>query len=725
MEDARALYGASRGSATTHLRRPGRLEALAGPPAARASGMDSAATRGVGLSGFRSRFRASPPFAAPVTAPQPSVPTNWPKAAAGHDPQRVLTVKPVTPSTAPDRGALTAGAADALRRRVRSIASLVEIALRARGGDLSERLDRQILVSVMGVLGARSGAHFGLSPDGRATLRDCVCTAQTPPAELVMPLPPALRLELNSGETLRPLGRAEAAHWLPLTRLVDPGILPSVLVRLEGAGEDGEFMLFGNLEDVLPGAGEEHALRSSLAGLIDLIRTRGARSAAAPAAEPHAAPPGEAPAEPASLAELRRLEPALRRFVGVSPAIESVLSDLIGVAGANVPILFEGESGTGKEQLARIAHELACGEDAPFEAVNCGAIPEALVESELFGHAAGAFTGASRDHRGVFERAGGGTVFLDEIAEMPLAAQVKLLRVLQEGTFSRVGGEGLLRCGARIIAATNRDLKHDVAARRFRQDLFYRLNVFPIRVPPLRERREDIPLLVNDVLDRVSLETGQPPRRVDAAAMRRLSVYAYPGNVRELQNIVRALSVEARGSTSIGDTHVISVFSRHRLSHGDPPAVAATGPAPLQAADCEEIGRWVLAELRRYYFNLALAERMLEDRRRTGSDRRAVPVFSRSGLTYYMQGECFRALAETGWDRTRAAARVAGEAQLIPRVRAKLDHFLDAALETLRSAEPERDARLALMRARFAKLPECYAPHLRQLVDEFHAGRWN
>ena len=634
-------------------------------------------------------------------------------------------MKPVSPSTAPDRGALTAGAADALRRRVRSIASLVEIALRARGGEDSERLDRQILISVMGVIGARSGAHFSLSSDGRATLCDCVCTAQSPPAELVMPLPAPLLSALRSGETLRPLGRLEVAQWLPLTRLVDPGIMPSVLIRLDGDGSGLEFMLLGNLEDVLPGAGEEHALRSSLAGLVELIGVRGIRTIGPAVAGRGTAGGGSDSCERESLAELRKLEPALRRFVGVSRAIESVLSDLIGVAGANVPILFEGESGTGKEQLARIAHELACGEDAPFEAVNCGAIPEALVESELFGHAAGAFTGATRDHRGVFERAGGGTVFLDEIADMPLPAQVKLLRVLQEGTFTRVGGEEMRRCGARIIAATNRDLQRDVAARRFRQDLFYRLNVFPIRIPPLRERPEDIPLLVHDTLDRLSLETGQPPRSVEPDAMRRLAVYAYPGNVRELQNIVRALSVEARGVSRITDAQVIAVFSRHRLSHPE----SAAGPAPSSSGppviESEEVGHWVIEELRRYFFNLALAERMLEDRRRTGSDRRAVPVFSRSGLTYYLQGECFRALAECGWDRAGAASRVAGDAQLLPRVRAKLDHFLDAALEALKSADSSRDARLALMRSRFSKLPECYAPHLRRLVDEYHAGRWS
>ena len=630
-------------------------------------------------------------------------------------------MKAVSPSTSPDPGALGAGGADMLKRRVRSIASLVEIALRARAGETSERLDRPILISVMGVLGARSGALFTVGPEGVATLRDCVCTVQTPPAELAMPLPRDLKEELRSRDLVRPLGRSDAAAWAPLTRLVDPGMTPSVLVRFPGAGLGAGFLLLGNLEAVLPGPGEEQALRSSLAGLLEIIGARSASPAPAAAPAPATAAAGEPPAERASLEELRRLEPTLRRFVGASPAVESILSDVVGVAGANVPILFEGESGTGKEQLARIAHELAAGEDAPFEAVNCGAIPEALVESELFGHAAGAFTGAHRDHRGVFERAAGGTVFLDEIAEMPLPAQVKLLRVLQEGTFSPVGGEEQRRCRARVIAATNKDLQREVEARRFRQDLFYRLNVFPIRIPPLRERREDIPLLVHDFLDRLSLETGLPPRSVDTDALRRLSVYGYPGNVRELQNIVRALVVEARGGTRITDPQVIAVFSRHRLTDIEPAPIPRIGPVQIES---EEVGRWVLDELRRYFFNLALAERMLEDRKRTGGDRRAVPVFSRSGLTYYMQGECFRALAESGWDRGRASARVAGDAQLVPRVRAKLDHFLDGALDALRGADARYEHRLLATHTRFAKLPECYAPYLRGLVDEFHRGRW-
>ncbi len=315
-------------------------------------------------------------------------------------------------------------------------------------------------------------------------------------------------------------------------------------------------------------------------------------------------------------------------------------------------------------------------------------------------------------------------MFLDEIAEMPLSAQVKLLRVLQDGTFSPVGGEELRHCGSRVIAATHRDLRREVAARRFREDLYYRLNVFPIRIPPLRDRREDIPELVREFLNRHATEAGRPAVEVEADAMRRLSIYAYPGNVRELQNIVRTLLVEARGAASITDQHVVAVFSRHRLA--DP--LAAAGQAP-DASEEEishdaNVGPWVLSELRRYFFNLALAERMLEDRRRTAPDRHQVPVFSRSGLTYYLHGECLRAMAEEGWDQEAAARRVARVERLVPKVKVKLDFMMACALDAARRAEPTAAGRLSALEARFPKLPDGYRRYLQSFAEEFGKGRW-
>jgi transcriptional regulator with GAF, ATPase, and Fis domain len=423
--------------------------------------------------------------------------------------------------------------------------------------------------------------------------------------------------------------------------------------------------------------------------------------------------------------------PAIARCVGESPAIRCVLADLASVADTPCPVLLEGESGTGKELIARIINEIGFAGRGAFEAVNCGAIPEPLLESELFGHVAGAFTGATHPHVGVFERARDGTVFLDEIGEMPLQAQVKILRVLQEGTFMPLGGEALRHTRARVIAASNRDLKAAVKSGRFREDLFYRLNVFPIRIPPLRDRREDIPLLIDYFLERYATEMGRPRPRVDAIALRRLLLYAYPGNVRELQNIVRVLLIESRGTGEIVDDHVVAVFSRHRLRH-EPHAEEAgdedDGPSEAEenggGRTTAEIGAWVLAELRAVHFNVALAEKMLVARRLSGRNRQDVPVFSRSGLSYYLQGEAFRVLAEEKWNVAEAAHRLAGDAVLVPRVRRRLERIHAGALAALRRGGKSPARRLIALRKAFAKMPAAYHGELERLAGEFEGGRW-
>jgi DNA-binding NtrC family response regulator len=633
-----------------------------------------------------------------------------------------------SPSASPVRRPPPA-ADDVHRRRIRSIASLVEIARQVQSGARAARLRRQILMAAMGLLDARSGAVLRAEPDGRARLVEILGAREDLRPGVTAPFGERARAALEPPAAFLALGDdAEAEPWRTLARDLDPGIVPRAVFRLEGSTGLTGFILLGNIPAPPPGRREEPGLHATLAGLIGLISHMPAHLRRG-RVRPDAARAGAPPAASAKLEELRALEPVLRRFVGESPAIERILNDVIGVAGTNCPVLFEGESGTGKEQLARIVHEITCGVDTPFEAINCGAIPENLVESELFGHVPGAFTGATREHRGVFERANGGTVFLDEIAEMPPAAQVKLLRVLQEGAFSPVGGEELRRCTCRVIAATNRDLIREVEARRFRHDLFYRLNVFPIRIPPLRERGEDVPLLVRAFLDRDAAETGRPALELAEDAMMRLAVYGYPGNVRELQNIVRTLLVEARGATRITDAHVVAVFSRHRVSEPAPAAPTDAGEgakAPAAepvARSGADVGRWVLTELRRYFFNIALAERMLVDRRRESPDRRLVPVAWRTELTYYFQGECLRALAELAWDREAAADRVAGSDQMTPRVRRGLDHLVDGALAALRRGETA-EARLAMLRTRFAKLPEVYQACVRGLADEFERGRW-
>jgi transcriptional regulator with GAF, ATPase, and Fis domain len=212
-------------------------------------------------------------------------------------------------------------------------------------------------------------------------------------------------------------------------------------------------------------------------------------------------------------------------------------------------VLLLGETGTGKELLARALHERSPRSARPFLRVNCAAIPASLIESELFGHEKGAFTGAMAARAGRFEAAHGGSLFLDEIGELGIDVQAKLLRVLQDGTFERVGSSRTQRSDVRIIAATNRDLERAMAEGRFREDLYYRLNVFPIRVPPLRDRREDIPLLVWSIINRRQRALGRRITDVPKRAMQALTAYDWPGNVRELENVVERALVLAHGST--------------------------------------------------------------------------------------------------------------------------------------------------------------------------------
>ena len=226
------------------------------------------------------------------------------------------------------------------------------------------------------------------------------------------------------------------------------------------------------------------------------------------------------------------------RIVGEDPSLKKVVASLQRAAGSDATVLLLGESGTGKELFARALHALSPRTDGPFVAINCAAIPEALLESELFGHEKGAFTGAHARKPGRFERAHHGTLFLDEIGELPLPLQAKILRAIEERRFERVGGNVSLHVDVRIVAATNRNLKAAVAARQFREDLYFRLSVFPVDIPPLRERKGDIEILARHFIDRYRKELNKPPLLLLSQSLAALQAYGWPGNVRELQNCV-------------------------------------------------------------------------------------------------------------------------------------------------------------------------------------------
>jgi two-component system nitrogen regulation response regulator NtrX len=324
------------------------------------------------------------------------------------------------------------------------------------------------------------------------------------------------------------------------------------------------------------------------------------------------------------------------RIVGEHPEIQRIMETIRKVAPANARVLIMGENGTGKEMVARALHELSPRAEEPFVEVNCAAIPEELIESELFGHERGAFTGAVGRRVGKFELADSGTLFLDEVGDMSLNAQAKVLRVLQESVFERVGGTETMRVDVRVIAATNKDLLKASRDGAFREDLFYRLNVVPITVPPLRDRPSDIPLLVEHFLQQSATELGQAPRKVSRAAMEALREYTWPGNVRDLKNFRRADEYARRDALLADDLRVRELVAAGVPTPIDDDARAAIaaeattalwGDAMSEAvcAVCDEL--IVLAEL--HELELRDGEPLVDKMRtrlRAPAELRAVPA---------------------------------------------------------------------------------------------------
>jgi len=311
---------------------------------------------------------------------------------------------------------------------------------------------------------------------------------------------------------------------------------------------------------------------------------------------------------------------AVAAIIGEDPALRAVLARAALVAPTGVPVLVNGESGTGKELIARVLHEMGSNPDGPFVAVNCGALPRELAESELFGHERGAFTGAAARRVGWFEEASGGTLVLDEVGELPFDLQPKLLRVLETGRLRRVGGAGEISVRVRVVAMTLRDLHGEVSRRCFREDLYYRLAGFCLRMPPLRERRGDIPLLAAHFLRELASEIGT--RHLDPPALAALTAAVFPGNVRELRNTIRRAAILAgqRGDGRIDvDALELPAASAFRLAEDgedEAPAPAAP-PAPVALPDdAIRVAGRTFDEIEREVYGWAL-------RQNNGSRRRA------------------------------------------------------------------------------------------------------
>ena len=308
-------------------------------------------------------------------------------------------------------------------------------------------------------------------------------------------------------------------------------------------------------------------------------------------------------------AQLRAHIESRFEIVGSSAGIRALIAQIERVAATPARVLVTGENGTGKELVARALHKNSARARKPFIEVNCAAIPGELIESELFGHMKGSFTGAVQDRAGKFEQADGGTLFLDEIGDMSLAAQAKVLRVLQEGEVTRIGGAKPRRVDVRVIAATNKRLEDEIAAGRFREDLFYRLNVVPLHVPALRERRDDIPSLVRHFLEQFAREGGGAPPAIAPGAVARLASFEWPGNVRELRNTIERLAILS-GGPIIGVSDVDRLVGARNLDAGTVGAIQSARTYEEFKLASER--SFLLAKLREHDWNVAETARALD-----------------------------------------------------------------------------------------------------------------
>jgi len=363
------------------------------------------------------------------------------------------------------------------------------------------------------------------------------------------------------------------------------------------------------------------------------------------------------------------------------------------IAGSDAPVLVLGESGTGKELVAQAIHRCGDRRDHRFVAVNCGALAENLLESELFGHEKGAFTGAVRERMGRFELSDGGTIFLDEIGEVSEGFQVKLLRVLQQGEFERVGGTKTIRVNVRVLAATNKDLKERVRERQFREDLYYRLNVLQVALPPLRERQEDIPLLIRHFLAR-----EDDGLRISKNVMESLVAYPWPGNIRELESVIKRAALLAKAEKR-------TMVTMKDLS--DEISNAVSGAV--------EVEEQILASLREKGFSRSSVSETADE----------LGGLNRGTVAEYLRGQCLKSFVESGFELEKAVFSISlsTETAVSDRVRKKFVEYLRNLSEVIDLSVPWEQT-LPALRPKTKNLPQRYHAFLHQAGEAFYRGRW-
>lgn len=571
-------------------------------------------------------------------------------------------------------------------------------------------------------------------------------------ANALAPLDGAEILTLESARR-RPSARAFVRAIEPVaSRLGDAWILP-----LQGERRPRGILLVGSSlvtrelatpVGLLQELGE--VLRLGLVGCPVPSRSARAGRPPAPRAVAIAEPPRSARGVASRLAALRKRHPQTAEWIGESVATLGLLEELVSLASTDYPVLLQGETGTGKELAAQLLHRLSRRASGPFEAVDCSSIPRELIESELFGHVKGAFTGATRDFRGAFERADGGTLLLDEIGDMDLRSQTRLLRVLQEGSVRRLGADRAAPVDVRVVAASHRDLADLVRRGVFRDDLYYRIHVCLLALPPLRDRGDDPLVLFESEMRRRARELGRAARPMSSQARRRMREESLPGNVRQMQNIVRQLLVRGSEKGPVGLEELEAVLRRSSVpppptpiaepllqstvlpTPGGPMAAAAVdagggpgvGDAVRKAAETrvvEDVGAWVLEKLREHRFNLKATAQHLQLLRKLGVARASVPVFDRGALDYYLCGEFYRRLVESQYEIEPTLLWLAGNNRLVPRLRRKVRAFIRPLDELRAGGGPV--TKEALWR-QFHRLPEAYYPDLERAAEALVSGRW-
>ncbi len=603
-------------------------------------------------------------------------------------------------------------------QRIYELTTLYEVSRVLLESPSPEHLAFDVLTSAMGLTGATWGVLW-TAIDNEGTLRCLRACGQPMPSPEPVNLPhdwPMLLAEHSHPllwEEIDPESPAERSHFASPAPDWLAALKPELILPLSERGR-----LRG-----LIGLGPNFFNREYEPFLLNLLGSIGHLVALALHQHGRGQVEADLTTPPSSIEAYRQQYPILGEIVGESQAVLTLYKNLTAVAQASCTVLLEGATGSGKELAARVLHHLSLRSNGPFIEMDCGAIPENLIESELFGHIKGSFTGATYDRRGVFELAVGGTLFLDEVSNLPLLTQSRLLRVLQERRFRPIGGEQSVEVDVRVIAATNKDLRLEVQEGNFREDLLYRLHVYPIRLPSLRERRDDIAILAAHFLEHAAQENRMPVPTMTGDFVEWLARRQYPGNVRELQHLMEQALLRSIGKENLYLEELEDVLTHYPLSRVEEgedrgeTTISEPGPelAPYPGRAGQARGVWVLDELRRQRFNVKATADMLSSMAHANPSR-PPPLTDRSSLTYYLQGECFRFYLEHDGDIDRAAAALAGDAIGSAAFAAsRLRKYVDSALQALEDCDSGEQARAVIGR-KFAKLPDDYEEVLDRLT---------